>query len=449
MIHGSRKSRILAGISANVFGQLVTVGVQLAGVPILLHAWGLEYYGEWLLLFSVPAYIGLSDLGLGTVATTEMSMCIARQDYESAKRVFRGAFLSILGFGFGVSALFATLAFVLPWHRWLHLGHIAPAQAARVLALLTLYIFCAIFLTLLLGAYRAIGRYARGQLISNLFRLLEFLLLLAAVLAGGGVVEAALAFLTGRILYAGFVWMDVRRLADWLRVEKIDPEWPTIKPLLPASFSMMAANLGQNLLIQGLVIVVGITLGAASVAFFSTVRTLCNFAKQVIGVVNLSVFSEYSISIGRQEIMSVRKLHARSVQAIVGLTLLSVTGLKIAGPFVLELWTKGKIVAEEPFFTLYLGYLLINSFWLGSWNMLLGCNRHRRITRFYLALNVAALVAVYFAAPRLGLSTVPIILMISDGIFAWIILRRSLGLVEQSSGDFFRQLITPPLGNRV
>lgn len=444
MIHGNRKSRILAGISANVFGQLVTAGVQLAGVPILLHAWGVEYYGEWLLLFSVPAYIGLSDLGLGTVATTEMSMSIARQDYESAQRVFRGAFLSILGFGFLVSAVFVVLACVLPWHDWLHLGHISSEQTARVLILLTFYIFCAIFLTLLLGAYRAIGRYARGQLISNLFRLLEFLLLLAAVLLGGGVVEAALAFLTGRILYAGFVWADIRRLAGWLRVEKFDLEWPTVKPLLPASFSMMAANLGQNLLIQGLVIVVGITLGATSVAFFSTIRTLCNFAKQVIGVVNLSVFSEYSISIGRQEIESVRRLHARSVQAIVGLTLLSVTGLKLAGPFVLDIWTKGKITAEEPFFTLYLGYLLVNSFWLGSWNMLLGCNRHRRITRFYLALNVSVLAVVYFGAPHAGLSIVPIALILSDAVFAWLILRRSLGLVEQSAGDFFKQMTRLP-----
>lgn len=444
MIHGSRKSRILSGISANVFGQFVTVCVQLAGVPLLLHYWGVQYYGEWLLLFTLPAYLGMSDLGLGTVATTEISMSVARQDYEHARRIFRGAFACITAFGLVICSAFTLAVQLFPVHSWLKLEKIPAADLSISLTLLTWYIFFAIFLTLLLGAYRTVGRYARGMVISNVFRLLEFSAMLGTVVYGGGAVAAAAAFLSVRVVYAGFVWFDIRDKAPWLRLEKFSWEWPVVRRLLPSSLSMMAVYAGQNFVTQGLVTIIGVTLGATSVVLFSTVRTLCNFAKQVIGVVNLSVFSEYSISTGNQDVSAIRRLHARAVQATVGLTFVSTAGLKIFGPLVLAFWTKNQVVADEPFFTLYLCYILINSLWLGSWNMLLGCNLHQSITRYYALMSLVVLTAVYYGVGTFGLEMVPAVAMMAEMLIALIVLRKSLEVVDQSAPEFLRQVLTWP-----
>ncbi len=46
--------RILHGLGANAYGQLVVIIIQLAGVPILLHAWGAQLYGDWLILAGHP-----------------------------------------------------------------------------------------------------------------------------------------------------------------------------------------------------------------------------------------------------------------------------------------------------------------------------------------------------------------------------------------------------------
>lgn len=448
MIHGNRKSRILSGISANVFGQAITVGVQLAGVPLLLHYWGVQYYGEWLLLFTLPSYLGMSDFGLGTVATTEISMCVARQDFEKAGRVFRGAFFCVNAIGLAICSTFALSAWIFPYHNWLNLKQITPHELSIALTLLSGYIFCALFLTLLQGTYRVVGRYARGQIISNLFRLLEFTAMLIAAASGGGVVLAATAFFSIRLIYSGFVWFDIRRRAGWLRLDTWGWEWPSVRPLLPSSLSMMAVYMGQSLVSQGLVTIIGVSLGAASVVLFSTIRTLCNFAKQLIGIVNLSVFSEYAISIGKQDFAAARRLHTRSVQASVGLTLLSVAGLKIAGPWVLMLWTQGKVAAEEPFFSLYLCYILANSLWLGSWNMLLGCNLHQSITRFYLLASLLVIISTYIGVGRLGLSFVPVALLLSDALFSLVVLRKSLDVLRQPMPDFLRQALRWPVLKR-
>lgn len=444
MIHGSRKSRILSGISANVFGQMVTVGVQLAGVPLLLHYWGIQYYGEWLLLFSIPSYLGMSDLGLGTVATTEISMCVARQDYEQAKKIFRGAFSGVIAIGFTVCMIFSLFVWALPFHDWLQIRQVKPADLSLAMTLLAGYIFFAVFLTLLLGAYRTIGRYARGQVISNSFRVLEFAALLTTVAFGGNVVAAAGVYLIVRMCYAGFVWFDIRSKAAWLRLDKFGVEWQEIRRLIAPSFSMMTVYMGQTIVTQGLVTIVGITLGAASVVLFSTVRTLCNFAKQLIGIVNLSVFSEYAISIGNRDMSAARRLHVRSVQANVALTLVSVAGLWIAGPLILGLWTKGRVVAEEPFFTLYLGYILVNSLWLGSWNMLLGCNNHQSITRVYLFTSIMVIAMTYIGVGKFGLSIVPVALLLSDGIFSLLVFRKCLEILQQPVPEFIRQAFSWP-----
>ena len=444
MIHGSRKSRILSGISANVYAQIVTIGVQLAGVPLLLHHWGVQYYGEWLLMFSIPSYLGMSDLGLGTVATTEMSLSIARKDYQRAGQVFKGAYFFITSVGLAVCGLFVASVWLLPYHDWLNLQLVQPRELQWAITLLTSYVFLAISLTLLLGAYRTIGRYARGQVISNTFRIMEFAAMLGVVIWGAGIVVAAAAFLIVRVCYFFFVLQDIRSKAVWLKLGKFSWEWPVLRPLLSPSLSMMTVYMGQTFVTQGLVTMVGVVLGASSLVLFSTVRTLCNFAKQLIGIVNLSVFSEYAISIGNQDIGAARRLHTRSVQVNVVLTMVSIVGLKVAGPFVLDLWTKGKVEAVEPFFTLYLVYILVNSMWLGSWNMLLGCNQHQSITRVYLFTSLLVIISAFIGIGRFGISIVPVAMILSDGIFSAFVLKKSLEVLQQPMPEFLRQALSRP-----
>ncbi len=449
MIHGSRRSRILSGISANLFAQIANVGIQLAGVPLLLHYWGVGYYGEWLLLFSIPSYLGLSDLGMGTVATTEVSMAVARQDYEHAQRVFRGAFFSIASFGLLVCTVFYIALWICPLHQWLHLEQINPRELNLALSFLVIYVLMAIFLSLPLGMYRSAGYYGRGQIISTLFRIAEFLSLLVVVIGGGGVVLAAAAFMVVRLCYVTFIWFDIRQKATWLRLKKFSWEWPTVRPLLLPSFSMMTVYLGQTLVTQGIVTIIGITLGSVQVVLFSTVRTLCNFARQLVGIINLSIFTEFAITTGNEDLPATRRLHIRSIQANVGLTLLSVIGLKLFGPWVLVFWTKGSIVVEEPFFTLYIAYVLVNSLWIGSWNMLLACNRHQSITRYFLLMSGTVMFAAYFGVSAFKLNIIPIALLLSDAAFSWLVLRKSLDLLQQSPPAFFRQVFAWPIRQRL
>jgi len=42
--------------------------VRFVSVPLFLHAWSTEMYGEWLILYSLPAYFSLGNLGFAQAA---------------------------------------------------------------------------------------------------------------------------------------------------------------------------------------------------------------------------------------------------------------------------------------------------------------------------------------------------------------------------------------------
>ncbi len=61
-----------------IYNQVINLGVQIALVPIFLHAWGAERYGVWLLLSAIPTYLTFSDFGFTLSAKNEMTIKAAK-----------------------------------------------------------------------------------------------------------------------------------------------------------------------------------------------------------------------------------------------------------------------------------------------------------------------------------------------------------------------------------
>lgn len=68
--------------SFDPLGPVVNAIIQLGSVPLLLHAWGAPKYGDWLLLYAIPSYRGLSDLGFGDASGSDMFVRVAANDRE-------------------------------------------------------------------------------------------------------------------------------------------------------------------------------------------------------------------------------------------------------------------------------------------------------------------------------------------------------------------------------
>jgi hypothetical protein len=74
---------MLRGLGAAALGPVARAVIQLVTVPFFLHSWGVAKYGDWLILFAIPSYLGLSDLGLGDASTSDMTMRVAERDRKT------------------------------------------------------------------------------------------------------------------------------------------------------------------------------------------------------------------------------------------------------------------------------------------------------------------------------------------------------------------------------
>ena len=384
------RQRILHGLGANAFGQLVTVIVQLAGVPILLHAWGTQLYGEWLILFAIPAYLSMTDLGFTQSAANDMTARVARGDRAGALAVFQS--LGVLIYAIAMLGLFLTAAVVpwLPLADWLNFQAMDTRTAQWVLWLLAAQVLVALPDGVTHAGFRAGGEYALHFGLHGIVRLLQFAGVWIAALAGGGPLAAAGVFMGVRALAtAAFAVLVVRR-HRWLRYGRAAASTAELRRLLRPALANMAIPLAQALNIQGMVVAVGAVLGPVAVVVFSTLRTLTRLAVQMVMIVANATEPELATAHGAGNHQLLRHLFVHALRGGLWLALLAAAGLALFGSRVLELWTHGRVAMDGALFGWLLASAVASVLWSGGLTVLKAANRHLRAAAVYVFASAAA-----------------------------------------------------------
>jgi O-antigen/teichoic acid export membrane protein len=417
------KKRMLSAISGNVLVQGINAIIQLAGIPLLLKFWGVHYYGEWLLLFTIPAYIGMSDMGLGSSTTSELSMLVEAKMDSETKSILRNAFWFILIVGGIPFVLLASSIWVLPWYDWLNFSVISDHEFKPAFFFLILYVYLALFLTLPLGFYRVHKIYHRERFISSFFRVVEFVCIIVAVMAGFGILTVAIIYFLVRLIQLVFVLVDLTRKYDTFRLFPFGFDYKKIRHLLKPGLSAMTIYMGQNLMIQGLVSIIGIGLGSAQVVLFSTTRTLVNMVKQVVGIINLSVTSEFSYAYGARNAPLVRKLFrlANRSNALIAIALL--TGLFFFGKWIFTLWTSGEVDIVEPFYLFFLLSTFVGAMWNVHLVLLVATNRLGKTGILFLIAAFCLVAINAFYINHIGISGVSLSILCFELIMLGIMMR--------------------------
>lgn len=385
------RQRILHGVGANAFGQLVTVIVQLAGVPILLHAWGSQLYGEWLLLFAIPAYLAMTDLGFTQSAANDMTARIARGDRAGAVAAFQS--IGVLVYSIAVLGLLLTAA-VVPWMplaEWLHFQAMDARTAQWVLWLLAAQVLVTLPDGVTHAGFRAGGEYALHFGLHSIVRLLQFAGVWIAALAGGGPLAAAAVFLGVRALAtAAFALLVVRR-HRWLRYGTAHARRTELRRLLNPAMANTAIPLAQALNIQGMVVVVGAVLGPLAVVVFATLRTLTRLAMQMVMSVANATEPELAAAYGAGDRNLLSRLFVHALRGGLWLALLAAAGLALFGKPVLNLWTNGQVAMDSALFGWLLASAVVSVLWLGAMIVLKAANRHLRAASAYVLSSAATM----------------------------------------------------------
>jgi O-antigen/teichoic acid export membrane protein len=435
--------RFAQGLGANAFGQMVTVIVQIVSVPIFIRFWGVEKYGEWLILTSIVLYFTLSDVGFGSAAANEMTMRVSQGDRNAAVSVFQSVWLLIDILILIILLLILTTIWFLPLASWLNLTHISGLEAIGIITLLAMEALIGQHIGIALAGFQCEGNYGAGILFFNIVRLLAFGSVSVAVCLGASPLIAA--FILFCVFGVGTLGMlfDLRRRSPWLTFGFRYANLTDIKRLTLPALTIMGFPVGQAIVQQGMTIVIGATLGSAAVTLFSVLRTLSRTAWQMLNIVTNAIRPELSIALGTGDLRLARTLHRRSCQTAFWLTLLVVAGLFFTGGWIFRTWTGHQMEFDPTLFHLMLLVIIANSLWNTSQAVPISINRHQPVAIRYLLSTLCALLLAILLIPIWGLHGVALSQLLIDIMMSVYVLQASLTLLQDRLIPFIKSMFQP------
>ena len=431
---------MLRNLGANAYGQLITVVIQLASVPLYLHYWGVGLYGEWLILSAIPAYLALSDIGFASVAANDMTMRVANGDRRGALEVYQSIWLFISGISMLLGAALTLLIHVVPVNVQFSITHISEAQTRQLLIVLTLYVLVGLQGGVLNAAFRAAGRYAYGTTLANTVRLAEWAMSMVALLLGGGVLVIASVTLTIRLIGLMVTWLVLQKQEQWLTLGTHAASLQLVRHLLKPAIAFMAFPLGLALSLQGMVLIIGMTLGSAAVVMFSAYRTLTRLLVQVITMLNQAVWPEISAAYGAKQMDLIQQLHRKGSSLTFRVALIAVVLVGVTGEWLIGMWTQHAFEQNHVLFALLLTTTFLNVLWQTSWVVLMATNKHEKITMAFLLSGTLGLFLSNLVIPITGINGAGLMLILFELPILFIAIGSALELLNDKWFDYLKSI---------
>jgi O-antigen/teichoic acid export membrane protein len=386
------QNRLVKGFSANIYNQVISSIIQLAGVPIFLYAWGAELYGEWLIIFAIPAYLSMTDLGFSQSASNDMTARVARGERSTAIAIFQSLIAFVYTSMGCMFALISFLIFALPIGSWIRPIGMNLPEVRWTLWFLSISVLAQLPDGITHAGFRSNGEYALHSALYGSARLIQFASSWIVALCGGSPVAAAAVFCLVRAMATAVCTLMLIYRHPWLRYGTKLASKRELSILIHPALANMAIPLAQGLNIQGMVLAVGNILGPLAVVTFSTLRTLTRLVLQLLFSISHAAEPELASAFGRGDYLLCRNLFLQSLRAGLWLGLLSAAGLAMFGNSILAIWTHKQVVMNSLLFAWLLASALAGMLWYGGLIVLKAANMHLRASLLYAASSGIALV---------------------------------------------------------
>lgn len=427
-------ARLLRGIGANAFSQVVIIGLQLALVPVLATHWGLKLYGTWLMLFTIPSYLALGDFGFATAAGVDMTMKVAHGDKDGALTTYHSALTAITIVSTTVFLIAVLICLLLP-KAWVTFDiPVSPANIRLVLVLIVAYGLICLASSILMAGFRCSGLYATGVMGQSITQLIEGSACIITVLCGGSLLAAALAYVIARTTSVIGQGLMLTFQVPWLRLGFSGANLDEIKRLARPAFAAMALPFAQAAFLQGTPVVLGIATGAATVPIFTTARTLIRAGVQFTTLLNHALMPEFSTAVARGDARLQRHFFFATLATNAAILIPGALVLIFFGQQIVGLWTHGKIHPSFDLIAVMTAVMLVNGMWFPVSNLILAANRHATYSYIFLVAALASVALCYPLSLWRGATGAGLSLLALDCFMFIVVMRLAYAQILKPSG---------------
>lgn len=383
----------MKNIGSNGLGLFVTIFNQVLLLPVFLHYWSVDLYGDWITLSAVSVFFTSSDLGFTTYFTNSFVVHSAQGEDIKCRKILTNNYFFLLSLFLPILFILLVLLKSIDIVPILGLHYLNSPQSNTILVLLVLHVLLTMLGKIPNAIYRSSHLAHRAFFIDNMVWLSESVLTALLVIFKLSAIIVAVGILIPRIFIFIYKIIDTKRLFSY-SFQYRDVSIKEIKEAVGPSVSIASFPFSNTILMQGLSLLVNKFYGASDLVLFNTSRTVGNMIKFCSNTITQSFYPEFSIAYGKRDAIKIRLLERYCVFSAIAFSLFSIILILPFGDIIFRVWTRGKVPFEIILMSSFLFVIIIDNLWNAILAPLISTNKHRSLGFIAVAFSIIVVLAV-------------------------------------------------------
>lgn len=346
---------------------------QILVAPVMIGAWGLSGFGEWMILSAVPAFVTLSNMGVGTASGLDITGYISKKRRNNALTELKRSTIFIGAMGAIVVVLTFILADRFIAEKKLEQINNPVLVVVCLVASSMLYQFQALFQ----GVWNGFGKSAAGFAAANVYQL--GVVVLSIVVPS---IKETAELLSAAMLVWTFIWLIVvggMVLRHVLAMPSGDHVASTSErstvDLIRIGLGHQLSALWQAIYYQGPLVVISALATSQAVGIWSAFRVMSRAGNQAIDIIGQSGMPEISRQLALKNKAEARSIVMKQLIIASSLALVIGVGFSVLGEWVIHLWT-GKTLKIQNYAYVAMGLsYLPYAIWMLLGNVMYASNK--------------------------------------------------------------------------
>jgi O-antigen/teichoic acid export membrane protein len=327
---------LLRNVGSTWVVTLVGIATTYVLTPFVIHTLGTEGYGIWTLIVSITGFISLLAMGVPMACVRYLAQHVAERDTTKVNEAIgscAGLYLILGAAALVVGGLLSGVFLVV---YDLPVGLHSEARLAFGIMVLTVSAGFIGFLP------EGIMFAHHDFVVRNLIRvsgiLLRLMLTLGLLALDASLVLLALVQLTCFVFDFGLAWLFIRRRYPAIRISLADCNLPMIRRIFSFSVFVLLLHAGARLTFEADALVIGASLGVASIPFYAVANSLIVYLMEFI-IAIAAVVSPMATKLnteGRRD--ELREMFLKWSKVALSLSLMVGLFLIVLGPRFLGWW---------------------------------------------------------------------------------------------------------------
>ena len=347
---GRIKKNIFSGFSTEIF-QIVS---QIFFAPLMILFWGVDNFGIWVFLLSIPNVLLVFNLNFTDAAIHELTKFRVQKKYNKAQEIFQNSLVLV----FINIVFFSFLAFVFYFFSQRDISILKDFND-KDLYLILIFLVGSIYLNLFASIFTAVlhsyGKLHYGYNVSLFTDLFSKILIALSGLYFDTLVIASIIFFIFTIIkfFLNFYYFLLYK--NYLQLSFKFVNLKKILHLSKLSVGHTADILTNVVKNSGIIIILGIFYDPYIIGYIATVRTLFYFFPvRFFNKLNNVVYFEFSKLYSENKFIIIKKALFSYFKLVLFLLIVFFFLSIFFGPSIYSLWLSNKYILENSLFFLIL-----------------------------------------------------------------------------------------------